>query len=107
MKYDEWFNLGFIAQDVQDIIPESVRYDENNDVFLMEYSAMLYAKYINFRRHGCHEDNPCIRKPTTNNVCSRAKPGACRNNIVRETIHCLIGGYFRWSKITQGAYFKK
>ena len=41
MKHDEWFNLGFIAQDVQDIIPESVRYDESNDIFLMEYSAII------------------------------------------------------------------
>jgi len=41
MKHDEWFNLGFIAQDVQNIIPESVRYDESNDIFLMEYSAII------------------------------------------------------------------
>ncbi|MBN2613364.1 MAG: tail fiber domain-containing protein, partial [Bacteroidales bacterium] len=38
---DSLLNLGFIAQDVNDIIPESVRYDELNDIYSMEYTAII------------------------------------------------------------------
>ncbi len=39
--YDKNLNLGFIAQDVEDIVPESVRYDEINDIYSMEYTALI------------------------------------------------------------------
>jgi hypothetical protein len=38
---DSRLNLGFIAQEVKDIIPESVRYDELNDIYSMEYTAII------------------------------------------------------------------
>jgi hypothetical protein len=34
-------NLGFIAQEVKDIIPECVRYDKLNDIYSMEYTAII------------------------------------------------------------------
>ncbi|MDX9930661.1 MAG: tail fiber domain-containing protein [Bacteroidales bacterium] len=34
-------NLGFIAQEVLGIIPESVRYDPLNDIYSMEYTAII------------------------------------------------------------------
>ncbi len=40
-KHDEKINLGFIAQDVSVIIPESVRYDEYNDIYSMENTAII------------------------------------------------------------------
>jgi len=39
--YDKDLNLGFIAQDVENIVPESVRYDEINDIYSMEYTALI------------------------------------------------------------------
>lgn len=39
--YPDNLNLGFIAQDVEEIVPESVRYDELNDIYSMEYSAII------------------------------------------------------------------
>jgi hypothetical protein len=41
IEHDELLNLGFIAQDVIDIVPESVRYDEHNDIYSMEYTALI------------------------------------------------------------------
>lgn len=41
MEYNNSINLGFIAQDVLDIVPEAVRYDETNDIYSMEYSALI------------------------------------------------------------------
>jgi hypothetical protein len=38
---DQLLNLGFIAQDVLNIVPESVRYDELNDIYSMEYTALI------------------------------------------------------------------
>jgi len=38
---DALLNLGFVAQDVKDLIPESVRYDELNDIYSMEYTAII------------------------------------------------------------------
>jgi hypothetical protein len=38
---DELLNLGFIAQETENIIPESVRYDEINDIYSMEYTAII------------------------------------------------------------------
>jgi hypothetical protein len=38
---DSLLNLGFIAQEVLDIIPETVRYDEDNDIYMMEYTAFI------------------------------------------------------------------
>jgi|GEM_PF-473655 hypothetical protein len=38
---DKRLNLGFIAQDVLEIVPESVRYDELNDIYSMEYTAII------------------------------------------------------------------
>ncbi|MEL6987982.1 MAG: hypothetical protein AAGK97_09135, partial [Bacteroidota bacterium] len=32
---------GFIAQDVEKIVPEAVSYDEENDVYSMNYSAII------------------------------------------------------------------
>jgi hypothetical protein len=40
-EYNRTINLGFIAQDVLDIVPEAVRYDEANDIYSMEYSALI------------------------------------------------------------------
>ncbi|TVQ88499.1 MAG: hypothetical protein EA393_08535 [Bacteroidetes bacterium] len=40
-KHDKKINLGFIAQDVSVIIPESVRYDEYNDIYSMENTAII------------------------------------------------------------------
>jgi hypothetical protein len=40
-EHDQLLNLGFIAQDVLDIVPESVRYDEHNDIYSMEYTALI------------------------------------------------------------------
>jgi hypothetical protein len=34
-------SLGFIAQDVQKVVPEAVTYDKENDVFAMNYSAII------------------------------------------------------------------
>ena len=34
-------SLGFIAQDVQKVVPEAVTYDKENDVFSMNYSAII------------------------------------------------------------------
>ncbi|MFO7575776.1 MAG: tail fiber domain-containing protein, partial [Bacteroidales bacterium] len=34
-------NLGLIAQEVINIVPESVRYDELNDIYSMEYTALI------------------------------------------------------------------
>ncbi|MDZ4211124.1 MAG: tail fiber domain-containing protein [Methylotenera sp.] len=34
-------NLGFLAQEVLPIVPESVRYDELNDIYSMEYTALI------------------------------------------------------------------
>ena len=39
--YDEWLNLGFIAQEMLGIVPESVRYDTDNDIYMMEYTAII------------------------------------------------------------------
>lgn len=33
--------LGFLAQDVLDIMPEPVLYDELNDIYSMEYNALI------------------------------------------------------------------
>jgi hypothetical protein len=41
IEHDQLLNLGFIAQDVLDIVPESVRYDEHNDIYSMEYTALI------------------------------------------------------------------
>lgn len=38
---DNILNLGFIAQEVLPIVPESVRYDELNDIYSMEYTALI------------------------------------------------------------------
>lgn len=38
---DKLLNLGFIAQEVKEIVPESVRYDEINDIYSMEYTAII------------------------------------------------------------------
>ncbi len=38
---DTKLNLGFIAQEVVDVVPESVRYDAVNDVYSMEYTAII------------------------------------------------------------------
>jgi hypothetical protein len=38
---DSLLYLGFIAQEVKDIIPECVRYDELNDIYSMEYTAII------------------------------------------------------------------
>jgi hypothetical protein len=38
---DSLLNLGFIAQEVLNIIPESVRYDKLNDIYSMEYTAII------------------------------------------------------------------
>ncbi len=40
-EYNNNLNLGFIAQDVVDIVPEAVRYDEENDIYSMEYTAII------------------------------------------------------------------
>ncbi len=40
-KHDKNTYLGFIAQDVLDIIPECVRYDAFNDIYSMEYTALI------------------------------------------------------------------
>lgn len=40
-EHDEKIYLGFIAQDVSAIIPESVRYDELNDIYSMENTAII------------------------------------------------------------------
>jgi trimeric autotransporter adhesin len=40
-EHDNLLNLGFIAQDVEGIVPESVRYDEANDIYSMEYTAII------------------------------------------------------------------
>lgn len=39
--YDQFLNLGFIAQDMLNIVPESVRYDAENDIYMMEYTAII------------------------------------------------------------------
>jgi hypothetical protein len=41
IEHDQLLNLGFIAQDVLNIVPESVRYDELNDLYSMEYTALI------------------------------------------------------------------
>jgi hypothetical protein len=38
---DARLNLGFIAQEVKDIVPECVHYDELNDIYSMEYTAII------------------------------------------------------------------
>jgi hypothetical protein len=38
---DHLLNLGLIAQEVEEIVPESVRYDEHNDIYSMEYTALI------------------------------------------------------------------
>ena len=38
---DKLLNLGLLAQDVEGIVPESVRYDEHNDIYSMEYTALI------------------------------------------------------------------
>ncbi len=38
---DSLLNLGFVAQDVLDIVPECVRYDKLNDIYSMEYTAII------------------------------------------------------------------
>jgi hypothetical protein len=38
---DKLLNLGFIAQEVDDVLPEVVRYDEINDIYSMEYSSII------------------------------------------------------------------
>jgi hypothetical protein len=40
-EYNDLLNLGFIAQEVEGIIPEAVRYDELNDIYGMEYTAII------------------------------------------------------------------
>ncbi|MDD3876500.1 MAG: tail fiber domain-containing protein [Bacteroidales bacterium] len=40
-EYNDLLNLGFIAQEVESIIPEAVRYDELNDIYGMEYTAII------------------------------------------------------------------
>jgi hypothetical protein len=40
-EYNDNLNLGFIAQDVVDILPEAVRYDADNDIYSMEYTAII------------------------------------------------------------------
>ncbi len=40
-NYNDNLNLGFIAKDVKPVIPESVRYDTLNDIYSMEYSAII------------------------------------------------------------------
>lgn len=40
-KYNDYLNLGFIAQEVKEIIPEVVRYDEVNDIYTMEYTGLI------------------------------------------------------------------
>jgi trimeric autotransporter adhesin len=40
-EHDKLLNLGFIAQDVEGIVPESVRYDGPNDIYSMEYTAII------------------------------------------------------------------
>lgn len=38
---DELPYLGFIAQEVMKVIPEAVRYDKQNDIYSMEYTAII------------------------------------------------------------------
>jgi hypothetical protein len=38
---DTRLNLGFIVQDVKDIIPECVIYDELNDIYSIEYTMII------------------------------------------------------------------
>jgi len=38
---EEPVSLGFIAQDVQKVVPEAVTYDPENDVYSMNYSAII------------------------------------------------------------------
>jgi hypothetical protein len=38
---DSRLNLGFIAQEVKEVIPECVNYDELNDIYSMEYTAII------------------------------------------------------------------
>ncbi len=38
---DESTKLGFMAQQVLDIVPEAIRYDELNDIYSMEYTAII------------------------------------------------------------------
>jgi hypothetical protein len=40
-EYNDLLNLGFIAQEVESIVPEAVRYDEVNDIYSMEYTAII------------------------------------------------------------------
>jgi hypothetical protein len=40
-EYNDLLNLGFIAQEVESIVPEAVRYDEANDIYSMEYNAII------------------------------------------------------------------
>jgi hypothetical protein len=40
-EYNDQLNLGFIAQEVENIVPEAVRYDEANDIYSMEYNAII------------------------------------------------------------------
>lgn len=41
IDHQEMKHLGFIAQQVKDIVPESVRFDEVNDIYLMGYTALI------------------------------------------------------------------
>lgn len=39
--FNDLKNIGFIAQDVVDIVPEVVRYDELNDIYSLEYTGLI------------------------------------------------------------------
>ena len=40
-EFNNLLNLGFLAQEAEEIIPEAVRYDEVNDIYSMEYTAII------------------------------------------------------------------